>query len=74
MSDEKPTARKPEVEGRQASADAPIIEIIGMHKWFGDFHVLKGIDLSIAEKERIVQALESCQWNKTRAADMIRLR
>jgi len=32
----------------------PMITIVDMHKWFGDFHVLKGIDLSIAEKERIV--------------------
>ncbi len=31
-----------------------MIEIIDMHKWFGEFHVLKGIDLNITEKERIV--------------------
>jgi len=35
------------------SGDA-MIDIVDMHKWYGDFHVLKGIDLSIAEKERIV--------------------
>lgn len=35
-------------------ADEAMIEIVDMHKWFGDFHVLKGIDLTIAEKERIV--------------------
>ena len=35
------------------SAD-PIIEIIGLHKWFGDFHVLKNIDLTVAQGERIV--------------------
>ena len=33
---------------------APIIEIIDMHKWFGEFHVLRGIDLTIQQKERIV--------------------
>ena len=31
-----------------------IIEIIDMHKWFGEFHVLRGIDLTIRKKERIV--------------------
>ena len=32
----------------------PMIEIKDMHKWFGDFHVLRGINLTIHEKERIV--------------------
>ena len=32
----------------------PIIQIIDMHKWFGEFHVLRGIDLTIQQKERIV--------------------
>ena len=32
----------------------PIIEIIDMHKWFGEFHVLRGINLTIRQKERIV--------------------
>jgi general L-amino acid transport system ATP-binding protein len=32
----------------------PMIEIEDMHKWFGDFHVLRGIDLTILKKERIV--------------------
>jgi general L-amino acid transport system ATP-binding protein len=32
----------------------PMIEIRDMHKWFGDFHVLKGINLTIHKKERIV--------------------
>jgi general L-amino acid transport system ATP-binding protein len=31
-----------------------IIEIIDMHKWFGDFHVLKDINLQVRRKERIV--------------------
>lgn len=35
------------------SAD-PIIEIIDMHKWFGEFHVLKHIDLTVQRGERIV--------------------
>jgi len=35
-------------------ANDAIIEIIEMHKWFGDFHVLQGIDLTVRKKERIV--------------------
>ncbi|MBW2339015.1 MAG: amino acid ABC transporter ATP-binding protein [Deltaproteobacteria bacterium] len=31
-----------------------MIEIIDMHKWFGDFHVLQGINLTVQKKERIV--------------------
>ncbi len=31
-----------------------IIEITDMHKWFGDFHVLKNINLTVCRKERIV--------------------
>jgi general L-amino acid transport system ATP-binding protein len=34
--------------------EEPMIEIIDMHKWFGEFHVLRGIDLTIHKKERIV--------------------
>jgi general L-amino acid transport system ATP-binding protein len=30
------------------------IEIIGMHKWYGDFHVLKDINLTVGRGERIV--------------------
>ncbi|MEJ2470517.1 MAG: amino acid ABC transporter ATP-binding protein [Desulfuromonadales bacterium] len=31
-----------------------IIEIVGMHKWYGEFHVLSDINLEVQEKERIV--------------------
>lgn len=31
-----------------------IIELNGVHKWYGDFHVLKDINLSVAKGERIV--------------------
>ena len=30
------------------------IEIIGMHKWYGDFHVLRDINLKVMRGERIV--------------------
>ena len=32
----------------------PIIQITGMHKWYGDFHVLADINLSVNKGERIV--------------------
>ena len=38
---------------KKTSNDA-MIEITDMHKWFGDFHVLQGINLTVKEKERIV--------------------
>jgi general L-amino acid transport system ATP-binding protein len=31
-----------------------IIEIVEMHKWYGDFHVLKDINLTIKKQERII--------------------
>ncbi len=31
-----------------------IIQIIGMHKWYGEFHVLKDIHLAVRQRERIV--------------------
>ena len=31
-----------------------IVNIAGLNKWFGDFHVLRDIDLSVARGERIV--------------------
>jgi general L-amino acid transport system ATP-binding protein len=36
------------------SAEDKIIEITGMHKWFGDLHVLNDISLSVYKGERIV--------------------
>jgi len=33
---------------------APVIEMRGVNKWFGDFHVLKDIDLTVHSGERIV--------------------
>jgi len=36
------------------TASEPIIKIVGMHKWYGDFHVLSDIDLEVQPKERIV--------------------
>lgn len=32
----------------------PVIQVQGVHKWFGQFHVLKDINLSVRQGERIV--------------------
>jgi general L-amino acid transport system ATP-binding protein len=34
--------------------EAPIIELRQVDKWFGEFHVLKGIDLAVGKGERVV--------------------
>jgi general L-amino acid transport system ATP-binding protein len=45
--------QKSEKTERSLETDA-IIEIIEMHKWYGDFHVLRDINLTIKKQERIV--------------------
>lgn len=43
--------------GRDAivvDVEAPAIVMAGVNKWFGDFHVLKDINLEVAQGERIV--------------------
>jgi len=42
------------VNTKTKSITKPIIEIHGMHKWFGNFHVLKNISLAVNQGERIV--------------------
>jgi len=37
-----------------APSEELIIEIVDLHKWFGEFHVLRGIDLNVHKGERIV--------------------
>lgn len=49
----KPMNTQPENDNGKASPRA-IIEITNMHKWFGDFHVLKDINLSVKPQEKIV--------------------
>ena len=48
MSNPAPPSTTPVEQGE------PIINIINMHKWFGDFHVLKDINLTVHKQERIV--------------------
>lgn len=38
----------------EGASTAPIVEMVGVHKWFGTFHVLRDINLSVARGERIV--------------------
>lgn len=37
-----------------ATEGGPTIQISGLNKWFGSFHVLRDIDLEVAQRERIV--------------------
>jgi general L-amino acid transport system ATP-binding protein len=36
------------------NGNRPIVQLIGVNKWFGPFHVLKNIDLQVDKGERIV--------------------
>ena len=40
--------------GARMTATSPVIQLVGVSKWFGKFHVLKDIDLEIGRGERIV--------------------
>lgn len=37
-----------------ATSSAPAVQMIGVHKWYGEFHVLKDINLNVEKGERIV--------------------
>jgi len=37
-----------------SGTETSMIEMIDVHKWFGDYHVLKGIHLTVQKQERIV--------------------
>jgi general L-amino acid transport system ATP-binding protein len=45
---------QPSQNEKSILTDEAIIEIVGMHKWFGDFHVLQDINLTVRKQERIV--------------------
>ncbi|GAB4255718.1 MULTISPECIES: amino acid ABC transporter ATP-binding protein [Deferrisoma] len=47
-------ARAPEASAPVKSPEEAIIQMIHVHKWFGDLHVLNDINLEVAPKERIV--------------------
>ena len=43
-----------QIKENTENAEQPIIEIIEMHKWYGDFHVLSDINLKVKPQEKIV--------------------
>ena len=49
------------------------IDVVGMHKWYGDFHVLRDIDLKVMRGERIVVAGPSGSGKSTLIRCMNRL-
>ncbi len=51
-STESLTETKAQTESSKGEDD--IIQIVAMHKWFGEFHVLKNINLNVKHGERIV--------------------
>ena len=40
--------------GESAGSGLPAVSIVGLNKWFGDFHVLTNINLTVGKGERIV--------------------
>jgi len=38
----------------ESISNGAMVELLGVHKWFGQFHVLKNINLSVVKGERIV--------------------
>jgi general L-amino acid transport system ATP-binding protein len=47
-------ATQPSPNNESTLTGDAIIEIVEMHKWFGDFHVLQDINLTVKKQERIV--------------------
>ncbi|MGJ3264055.1 MAG: amino acid ABC transporter ATP-binding protein [Salinarimonas sp.] len=45
---------KPQTATSQASNTEVAVEMVGVHKWFGEFHVLRDINLRVMRGERIV--------------------
>jgi len=48
------TAPAPTGEKMQATRNKVAVEMVGVHKWYGDFHVLRDINLAVERRERIV--------------------
>jgi len=47
-----PQARTP--ERKRPELGPPCVELEGVHKWFGETHILRGVDLSIRDNEKVV--------------------
>jgi general L-amino acid transport system ATP-binding protein len=47
-------SQQPEQPAAQAARSETAVEIAGLQKWYGEFHVLRDINLAVARGERIV--------------------
>ena len=47
-------AARPKIKATDTAAPEVAISISGMNKWYGEFHVLRDINLSVDKGERIV--------------------
>src|SRR5580658_10941112 len=47
-------AMEKRTEAATTAKTGPAVEIIGLHKWYGEFHALRDINLTVARGERIV--------------------
>lgn len=54
MSQEAILQHSPEHLASMAHKGESIIKVVDMHKWYGEFHVLKGLNLDVSTGERIV--------------------
>ncbi len=54
-------------------SSGPMIQMMGVHKWFGEFHVLKDINLTVHKGERIVVCGPSGSGKSTMIRCMNRL-
>ena len=44
----------PGAEVAPTAGAAPLVRLEGIHKWFGNLHVLKGVDLSMQQRDVVV--------------------
>ena len=54
MTDTNLASDGPHIPHQMEVSDEVAIEIVGMNKWYGQFHVLRDIDLTVYRGERIV--------------------
>jgi polar amino acid transport system ATP-binding protein len=40
--------------GRPTADEEPLVRLEGVHKWFGDLHVLRGVDLELRQRDVLV--------------------
>jgi ABC-type polar amino acid transport system ATPase subunit len=49
-----PVVTRDHVVDRSLSSEDPVINLVGVNKWFGSYHVLRDVNLRIARGERVV--------------------